>query len=105
MALCQPAQTKQSRCGRSSLKASRRKARGEIPIELAAQRNHGESFAHAGADELLVIGIENNVEERLRVAVKDRGHVGSRSFCRETERRITTPGGANQPCQLGMYSQ
>ena len=50
------------------------KARGEISIELAAQRNHGESFAHAGADELLGIGIENNVEEGLRVAVKDRGH-------------------------------
>ena len=29
-----------------------------LPIELAARRNHGESLAHAGADELLGIGIQ-----------------------------------------------
>src|SRR5215831_14100895 len=73
MAFCQPAQTKQSRCGRSSLKASRRK-RVARSRSSAPQRDHGESLAHAGADELLNIGIENNVEEGLRVAVKDRGH-------------------------------
>ena len=36
--------------------------------------DYGESLAHPGADELIVTGIENNVEERLRIAVKDRGH-------------------------------
>ena len=50
------------------------KACNEIPIELAAQGDHGESLTHTGADELIDTGIENDVEERLRVAVKDRRH-------------------------------
>ena len=50
------------------------KAPNEIPIEFAAQGDHGEGLAHARPDELLGIGIENDVEERLRVSVIHRSH-------------------------------
>jgi hypothetical protein len=50
------------------------KAAGQRPIELSLQGNHGEGLAHARSDELLGIGIENNLAKRLRVAVEDRSH-------------------------------
>src|SRR5208283_2106043 len=50
------------------------KAPGKMPIEFFAQGDHGDGLAHARPDELLGIGIENDVVKRLRVAGKDRSH-------------------------------
>ncbi len=45
-----------------------------IPFEFSAQGDHSEGFAHGGADKLLGLRIENDVVERLRITVEDRGH-------------------------------
>jgi len=50
------------------------KALGEIPVKFSAQADHGEGLAHARPDELLSVGIQNDVVKRLRVAVEDRSH-------------------------------
>jgi hypothetical protein len=46
------------------------KTAGAIPIEFPEQGDHGESLAHARSDELLGVGVENDVVKRLGVAVE-----------------------------------
>ena len=73
------------------------KAPDQIPIEFSAQGDHGEGLAHAGPDEFFGIRIENDVAERLRIAIEQRGH--DTVACQGdpvTENRIDLIGGTPQ---------
>src|SRR6266446_1509738 len=44
------------------------------PIESSPHSDHGEGFAHARSDKLFGVGVQDDVVERLRVAIKNRRH-------------------------------
>src|SRR5258708_4066083 len=46
------------------------KSRDQGPIEFPLQHQHRRCFAHAGSNELLGLGVENDLIERLRIAIE-----------------------------------
>jgi hypothetical protein len=44
------------------------------PVESSPNSDHGEGFAHPRADELFGVRVQDDVEERLRVAIEYRRH-------------------------------
>jgi hypothetical protein len=44
------------------------------PMESSPNSDHGEGFAHARSDELFGVRVQDDVAERLRVAVEHRHH-------------------------------
>ena len=44
------------------------------PVEVTPEHQHGERLAHAGPDEFVGIRVENDLVERLRIAIEDRRH-------------------------------
>ena len=49
------------------------------PMESSPRSNHGEGFAHACPNEFLGVRVQDNVVERLRVAIENRRHHGDGS--------------------------
>ena len=56
------------------MKASRRNPAAFFRVEFAPQDQHGDRLAHPRSNELVGIWVEDDLVERVRIAVENRRH-------------------------------